>query len=187
MIAAFGAEAKLWLESPTTKDICFLYPDISFVQPSTYNFFPLLYISFCLQPLWQWKHHNLWGESCCCVAAGSLLLRFHWCIVEFSGNHDRPRREFASQHPPWYGGAKLKVLTQSPHRRLPQPTRLELQPVWVWSSASVSAAISKSNVHTCEMTSVRLEPFSTQFYLRIHQQTKRYLWIHLLVSEVILG
>jgi hypothetical protein len=145
------------------RHIRFLYPDISliaqmaFVQPSTYNFFPHLCISFCLQPLRQWKHHTLWGEFCCCVAAGSLLLCFHWFIVEFSGNRDRPQQEFASQHPPWYGGAKLRVLTQSPHRWSPQPTRLEFQPVWVWSSANVSAAISKSNVHTCEMTSVRLE------------------------------
>jgi hypothetical protein len=79
------------------------------------------------------------------VAAGSLLLHVRWFIVEFSGNPHPQRREFASQHPPWYGGAKLWVLAQSPHRRSPQPSIFELQPVWDLELASVSPAISNSN------------------------------------------
>ena len=94
----------------------------------------------------QWKHHSLEGDFCCCVAAGSLLLHVRWFIVEFSGNPHPQRREFASQHPPW--SEEPNSTRPKPASRPPQPTRCELQPVWVWSSASVSAAISKSNVHT---------------------------------------
>jgi hypothetical protein len=107
---------------------CFLHP---------------LCITVCPQQLGKaWhssvKSPSLDHEFCCCMATGSLLLHFHWFIVEFSGNCHPPTTRISIPTSPMIRRSQT-LHAQGPHRRSLQPTRLELKPVWVKTSASVSA------------------------------------------------
>jgi hypothetical protein len=67
------------------------------------------------------KPPSSWGEFCCCMAAGSLLLTYLLVYCWICSNCQPPRWELTSQQYPsrCAGGGSKTLHAQSPHRPSP--------------------------------------------------------------------